>query len=881
MIYIVSQKDIYKFFQDYCESLINVGSINLITYKDESELQLNNDDHYIFCQMIPKKLCNATHNHKIYLLNTEQLTAKTWQGKNMPNMVRSMLSSNVPVIDYDLYQSQIFGSNDNYHYIPYQCYSKEDLYLSNLVRKTPKTYDVAFCCVGGSHRRKSIYQALIDRGLKVLDVRGWKNDRDSKIATAKILVNIHHRDDFQIFEHMRCDRWVFAGHVVVSESSLSDSILDIKDLITICDLDSIVDRICSILSEYDQHVSQQQRKLIERKRDLIKGRYDTFLKVMSSLTRSISHDKNTKSTPQDKNMVSSNMRGIGYSGVLQPTLKMTSRVAKIFSSLDKINEGKKLNDSHQKDMRENKIRQRIRSGIVRYASTKKESVRKYLTYLSDLCNDNLNKDSNLVVAIGVDYDSPLVFNEYSKINDIDLIGVDKDSHNSRIYDETAYSMNSHYYPIGYEQYANVHSEICEENRMKRAIDLLIVNMDLYPTIDFTKIMSYYFKYLDTDAIVIIRGHSAKDKVYEHFDTDSSNKSNYSRYISDNNRALVIDRNNHIEDIIIIKSYPDLHRNTNIINVVNCKTSHLNGIYQIQKDRIFKDRYYKKDRNHHIYKYKGEWKIGHVGRQVYYKFRHDDHDKILIYNTIDFEGDDTLPIFTNRPTILDYCNELYPTQIENKSSITFVIPSIGRPSLSTTLKYLINQTDPDWKCIVCYDGVSPKPEISKIIENDPRIRYIITPKKGFTNCAGEVRNDAIAVADTEWVAFVDDDDYLSPDYVRSFREELTTTPDAECVIFRMINQKGTVIPAPSQVDFVLNDVGISFACKTSIINDGLKFVPNPAEDFYLLDAMRKEGHKIVLSNRILYFVEKMIDKDQIIDTIIKSQDCARSVINDVN
>jgi len=39
-----------------------------------------------------------------------------------------------------------------------------------------------------------------------------------------------------------------------------------------------------------------------------------------------------------------------------------------------------------------------------------------------------------------------------------------------------------------------------------------------------------------------------------------------------------------------------------------------------------------------------------------------------------------------------------------SKITFIIPSINRPSIVNSINSLSNQTNPNWECIIVYDGV---------------------------------------------------------------------------------------------------------------------------------------------------------------------------------
>ena len=58
-----------------------------------------------------------------------------------------------------------------------------------------------------------------------------------------------------------------------------------------------------------------------------------------------------------------------------------------------------------------------------------------------------------------------------------------------------------------------------------------------------------------------------------------------------------------------------------------------------------------------------------------------------------------------------------------SIITFIVPSINRPTLGNTIQSLLNQTNPNWKCFVLYDGVDGKDF------TDPRIETFKLEKLG--------------------------------------------------------------------------------------------------------------------------------------------------------
>ena len=193
---------------------------------------------------------------------------------------------------------------------------------------------------------------------------------------------------------------------------------------------------------------------------------------------------------------------------------------------------------------------------------------------------------------------------------------------------------------------------------------------------------------------------------------------------------------------------------------------------------------------------------------------------------------------------------FTKNVPKDGRITFIIPSIGRDTLSRTLDSLLAQTIPNWNAIVVFDGIQPSIE-----SPDPRIQLMTTPKKGN---AGFVRNEGIKVATTEWIGFVDDDDTLTPNYIECFNRE---KQNADAIIFRMRTPDVKIFPPPGDTDFKLGEVGISFCYKRTIaLNRKLMFdnveglIPGLCEDWGLLDRLRSTGVPIKISTETLYIVD---------------------------
>jgi len=180
-------------------------------------------------------------------------------------------------------------------------------------------------------------------------------------------------------------------------------------------------------------------------------------------------------------------------------------------------------------------------------------------------------------------------------------------------------------------------------------------------------------------------------------------------------------------------------------------------------------------------------------------------------------------------------------------ITFIIPTIGRSSLTDTLNCLIKQTNPHWNAIVVFDGISPT-----IISPDNRIRVLESEKLGQgVNSAGLVRNYGMAHSNTEWIGFIDDDDGIADDYVETIYNEISNY-DNDVIIFRMLHY-GKILPSLNTEHFYYGEVGISFIINRRIFDDGHIFIPSGMEDFVYLDCAYNKSYKIMISPYVKYFV----------------------------
>jgi hypothetical protein len=236
--------------------------------------------------------------------------------------------------------------------------------------------------------------------------------------------------------------------------------------------------------------------------------------------------------------------------------------------------------------------------------------------------------------------------------------------------------------------------------------------------------------------------------------------------------------------------------------------------------------------------------------------------------------------------------------KRKPLVTFVIPStLKRSTLSRTIQSLQHQTRPDdWEAIVGVDLVRSRtrlkesdiPKKSATFRQDSRVHYVpihvqSTNRGIYGNGAGKIRNEIIKRhAQSDWVAFVDDDDTVVPSYVEHLLQAIRQQPSVDVVVFRMRDASGNILPpVEHQMELGACNVGISFAVRRELFvrsEDPVVFVPGATEDFVLLKTAFQRGSMILLSNCVGYFVRNLPD-ESLLDATAKGP-CNLFIIREV-
>lgn len=150
--------------------------------------------------------------------------------------------------------------------------------------------------------------------------------------------------------------------------------------------------------------------------------------------------------------------------------------------------------------------------------------------------------------------------------------------------------------------------------------------------------------------------------------------------------------------------------------------------------------------------------------------------------------------------------------------TFIIPTIGRPTLQRAL------------------------------ESVPFTADYLYLKDDNGRGPAAIRNQLIQSAQTKWVSMLDDDDTVTPDYVQRLEEELKNHPDADVIYFREYFLWGQVMPLHPHCGW--GNVGISFSVRRDLAIE-MPFRDERYEDFEFIHRLERAGKKIVFSNYLTY------------------------------
>jgi hypothetical protein len=248
---------VYKLLSEYLFSLKNIFEFKLIITNDfYQELQkLTHSSTIIFIQTIyganfsnfTDTFINNNQQHSYYFINTEQLS----RTKYLTNITN--INNNISILDYSLSNINLIPNKHiNKYFLPYS-YNNNEINKLKLFLQIPKIYDVLIMPPLSPHRQFIVVE-LLKKNINIKVFGGYGDIRDKEIARTKFLLNIHYDNNYTIFEHIRCNRWLYASHLVISEesSNLDNNFKQLfKNNLIISSYDNLVNTIITSVHNYN------------------------------------------------------------------------------------------------------------------------------------------------------------------------------------------------------------------------------------------------------------------------------------------------------------------------------------------------------------------------------------------------------------------------------------------------------------------------------------------------------------------------------------------------------------------------------------------------------------------------------------------------------
>lgn len=125
--------------------------------------------------------------------------------------------------------------------------------------------------------------------------------------------------------------------------------------------------------------------------------------------------------------------------------------------------------------------------------------------------------------------------------------------------------------------------------------------------------------------------------------------------------------------------------------------------------------------------------------------------------------------------------------------SIITPTYKRSDkLLRALQSVIAQTCSDWEMVIINDSPSDTLYQSFAASvSDPRVRYYTNDENRGVNYSRNRGLDSLS-KDSEWVIFLDDDDYLTPDTLANFKNLIDTNPDKKWFVTNRVYANGNPI-----------------------------------------------------------------------------------------
>jgi hypothetical protein len=216
---------IYLLLKDYINNLSIRYNVTFVTNTDEI-YKINPVKILCINTIFDTTIFDKFKNSEISIFNIDSLFIPCFL-HNILHM--TILYPGIKIYDYSKSNIDVLNRHNIYNttFLEYVCDKDENSYLEE-INKQPKIFDFGIITyeydkdLNNCLRRKYIVEKLRNNGFTVNIASGFGKERDVELGKCKIILNIHGKFssiETRTFEHLRCNRLLFAGFNVLSELS--------------------------------------------------------------------------------------------------------------------------------------------------------------------------------------------------------------------------------------------------------------------------------------------------------------------------------------------------------------------------------------------------------------------------------------------------------------------------------------------------------------------------------------------------------------------------------------------------------------------------------------------------------------------------------------
>lgn len=227
-------------------------------------------------------------SNRVVFLNVEMLSEEIRM-----NHILNLLKYNIQMADYSMAnilflkeyaENKNVPIKKNIIYLPYQYNLRDQVQLQNMddiyeydigiINAIPSQSDTVD--KSNTYRRTKMWDDIQKTKWKSINILGWGKARDELIKRCKVIINIHHFECFNIFEHIRCDRMIWAKKIIVSDKSKYMDKLDVTPYVYCEEFDNILPKAENILENFNSYYKTMMKSvpmdnLIENRRTILKN----------------------------------------------------------------------------------------------------------------------------------------------------------------------------------------------------------------------------------------------------------------------------------------------------------------------------------------------------------------------------------------------------------------------------------------------------------------------------------------------------------------------------------------------------------------------------------------------------------------------------------